>query len=61
MVHVNISPTNFLRFLFFCLFKIGIPFALEFHLHSISMYASICVVTFQILLIFFFLSSIEVQ
>jgi hypothetical protein len=33
---------------FFCLFKIEMPFALEFHVH----FTSIFVVTFQILLIF---------
>jgi hypothetical protein len=40
---------------FVCLFKIGIPFALKFHLNSISICASICILTFQILLIFPFL------
>jgi hypothetical protein len=41
---------------FFCLFKIEIPFVVKFHLRSTSIY----VVKFQILLIFPFLSFVEV-
>jgi hypothetical protein len=52
MVHVNISFTNSLRLPFIFLHS-----KLEFHLH----FTSISIVTFQILVMFPFLRSIEVQ